>query len=37
MKEDPAVKAYYLTPEQHFRFRQSYLEGDMPDYDCLEE
>jgi len=37
MKEDPAVKSYYLTPEQHFHFAASYLQGEMPDYDCLEE
>ena len=36
MEEDPAVKSYYLTPEQHDRFRQGYID-DMPDYDCLEE
>lgn len=37
MKEDPAVKAFYLTPEQHKRFIDTHVGGGVPDYDCLDE
>lgn len=36
MKEDPAVKEYYLSTEVHIKFVQSYMEG-SPNYDILEE
>jgi glutathione S-transferase len=34
MKEDPAVKAIFISAENHFKFRESHLKG-VPDYDML--
>jgi hypothetical protein len=36
MKEDPAVKEFYLSVDIHLKFMQSHMEG-SPNYDILEE
>lgn len=35
MKQDAAVKAVIISGENHFKFRQSYLNSVIPDYDML--
>jgi len=35
MKEDSAVKTFLITPEDHYKFFQSFLAGGTPDYDLL--
>jgi hypothetical protein len=33
MKENPAVKETYITPEKHEAFYKSYSSGEEPNYD----